>query len=67
MQRYTKRDASLALRNAESGVADQVMLSTSEDGQKFVKVRVRTICIPQVCVGISMGRGGDFVDRVARC
>ncbi|GAX80657.1 hypothetical protein CEUSTIGMA_g8092.t1 [Chlamydomonas eustigma] len=48
VQRFTKKDVSLALRNAESGVADQVMLSTSESGQKFVKVRVRTICIPQV-------------------
>ncbi len=26
----------------------QVMLTTNEAGQKFVKMRVRTICIPQV-------------------
>jgi DNA-directed RNA polymerase II subunit RPB2 len=38
-QRWTKRDASVALRNAESGVIDQVMVTTSEQGQKFVKVR----------------------------
>ena len=30
----------------------QVMLSTNEENQKFVKVRVRTICIPQVSLGI---------------
>lgn len=46
--KFTKKDASLALRNAESGVADQVMLTTNDSGQKFIKVRVRTICIPQV-------------------
>ncbi|KAL6757113.1 RNA polymerase II second largest subunit [Haematococcus lacustris] len=48
VQRFTKRDASLALRGAESGAIDQVMLTTNDAGQKFVKVRVRTICIPQV-------------------
>uniref|UniRef100_A0A7S0WZH0 DNA-directed RNA polymerase subunit beta n=1 Tax=Chlamydomonas leiostraca TaxID=1034604 RepID=A0A7S0WZH0_9CHLO len=48
VQRFTKRDASLALRGAESGVIDQVMLTTNDSGQRFVKVRVRTICIPQV-------------------
>lgn len=48
VQRYTKRDASLALRGAESGVIDQVLMTTNDSGRKFVKVRVRTICIPQV-------------------
>ena len=47
-QRFVKRDASLALRNSEAGVVDQVLLTTSEAGQTFVKVRVRSICIPQV-------------------
>ncbi|MEW5307138.1 MAG: hypothetical protein WDW38_002209 [Sanguina aurantia] len=47
-QTHTEKDASLALRGHESGVIDQVMLSTGESGLKFVKVRVRTICIPQV-------------------
>eukprot|EP00878_Enallax_costatus_P009529 GHUV01009957.1.p1 GENE.GHUV01009957.1~~GHUV01009957.1.p1 ORF type:complete len:1020 (+),score=255.55 GHUV01009957.1:227-3286(+) len=47
-QRYGKRDASLALRPAEAGVVDQVLLTTNETGQTFVKVRVRSICIPQV-------------------
>jgi hypothetical protein len=47
-QRFSKRDASLALRNSEAGVVDQVLLTTNEAGQAFVKVRVRSICIPQV-------------------
>ncbi|KAI8471554.1 MAG: RNA polymerase II second largest subunit [Monoraphidium minutum] len=48
MERFKKRDASLALRPSESGVVDQVLLSVNEQGNGFVKVRVRTICIPQV-------------------
>eukprot|EP00877_Chromochloris_zofingiensis_P007160 jgi/Chrzof1/2698/Cz11g25180.t1 len=48
VQRFTRRDASLALRPSEMGVVDQVLLTTNEQGQSFVKVRVRTICIPQV-------------------
>eukprot|EP00879_Flechtneria_rotunda_P010808 GHRR01011294.1.p1 GENE.GHRR01011294.1~~GHRR01011294.1.p1 ORF type:complete len:1068 (+),score=370.65 GHRR01011294.1:1153-4356(+) len=48
VQRFTRRDASLALRPAEAGVVDQVLLTTNESGLTFVKVRVRTICIPQV-------------------
>jgi len=47
-QRFSKRDASLPLRNAEAGVVDQVALTTGEQGQKFVKLRVRSICVPQV-------------------
>ncbi|KIY92989.1 DNA-directed RNA polymerase II subunit B [Monoraphidium neglectum] len=41
LQRYTKRDASLALRPSESGVVDQarrVLLSQNEQGNAFVKV-----------------------------
>lgn len=49
-QRFGKRDASLALRPAEAGLVDQVLLTTNETGQTFVKVRVRSICIPQVCL-----------------
>uniref|UniRef100_A0A7S0YCC4 DNA-directed RNA polymerase subunit beta n=1 Tax=Polytomella parva TaxID=51329 RepID=A0A7S0YCC4_9CHLO len=48
VQKFTKQDASLALRSHEAGVVDQVMVSTNLDGCKFVKIRVRTICIPQV-------------------
>jgi DNA-directed RNA polymerase II subunit RPB2 len=48
LQRFSKRDASLALRGAEAGVVDAVLLTTNEQGQRFAKVRVRTICIPQV-------------------
>lgn len=44
----TKRDSSTAMRNAETGVVDKVMLSTNADGYRFVKVRVRAIRIPQV-------------------
>jgi DNA-directed RNA polymerase II subunit RPB2 len=61
-QRHTKRDASLALRPAEAGVVDQVLLTQNEQGQSFVKVRVRTICIPQVSVGVGVRRGSEGGD-----
>ena len=40
VQRFTKKDASTSLRQSESGIVDQVMLSTNEAGHRFVKSRV---------------------------
>lgn len=47
-QYHTKRDASTPLRLTESGIVDQVLLTTNGDGAKFVKVRMRTTKVPQI-------------------
>jgi len=42
------KDASTFVRSNESGVIDKVLLSTNGDGNKFTKIRVRSVRVPQV-------------------
>jgi DNA-directed RNA polymerase II subunit RPB2 len=44
----SRKDASTCMRSNEAGIVDRVMLSTSKEGNKFCKVRVRNLRIPQI-------------------
>jgi DNA-directed RNA polymerase II subunit RPB2 len=47
-KKQTRRDASIAMRANESGIVDNVMLTTDQKGFKFCKVRIRGVRIPQI-------------------
>ena len=47
MNKYTHKDVSLSVRPSESGVVDQVMLSSTIEGRNFAKIRMRSVRIPE--------------------
>lgn len=42
------KDASLRSRRAERGIVDMVIVSANANGNKFAKVRIRSVRIPQI-------------------
>jgi len=43
-----RKDCSVQLKHSEVGMIDQVILTTNEDGNRFTKVKMRAIRIPQI-------------------
>ncbi len=46
--KFSERDHSTINRSNEHGIVDRVLITTNEDGFRFVKVRVRSLRIPTV-------------------
>ena len=46
--RFSNKDCSTALRSSESGLIDSVLVTTNDKGWKFIKMRVRSIRVPQI-------------------
>jgi len=46
--RFSKKDCSTAMKSTENGIIDGVLLSTNDQGLRFVKVRIRSVRIPQI-------------------
>lgn len=45
---HDRRDCSIPLKSTESGVVDSVMVSTNDQGARFVRVRTRVTKTPQI-------------------
>ena len=47
-QNFARKSASVRMRSNEKGYVDKVMLSTTQDGSKYAKVRIRNLRVPQI-------------------
>ncbi|AFP65418.1 DNA-directed RNA polymerase II second largest subunit (nucleomorph) [Chroomonas mesostigmatica CCMP1168] len=43
-----KKDSSTSVRSFESGIVDKVLIGTTDIGTKLVKIRIRSVRIPQI-------------------
>ena len=48
LSKHTHKDISHTMKNSDSGIVDRVMMSTNLDGEKFVKIRTRSVRIPEM-------------------
>lgn len=46
--RFSKKDCSTSMKSTETGIVDGVLLTTNDQGLRFVKVRIRSVRIPEV-------------------
>lgn len=46
--KYTKRDCSTSMKANENGIVDNVLISTTKEGYRFTKVRIRNVRVPQI-------------------
>ena len=48
LSKHTHKDISHMMKNSDSGIVDRVMLSSNLDGEKFIKIRSRSVRIPEM-------------------
>ncbi|KAI9032401.1 DNA-directed RNA polymerase II subunit RPB2 [Hyaloraphidium curvatum] len=48
VERHEKKDSSMAMKTNETGLIDQVMLTENDNGDRMVKVRIRSTRVPQM-------------------
>jgi DNA-directed RNA polymerase II subunit RPB2 len=48
LSKYTHKDISHTMKGSDNGIIDKVMVSTNLDGETFVKVRTRSVRVPEM-------------------
>lgn len=48
LTKHTHKDISHMMKNSDSGIVDRVMMSSNLNGEKFVKIRTRSVRIPEM-------------------